>query len=80
MPGLNGKSKDWLVEVGGTASFQGRGTLEHSSGTSIFRVDAVDGHPDRFTIRIWAPGVNPEDAAPLYRASGALAGGQIVIK
>jgi hypothetical protein len=73
-------SFDWLVDVGGNASFQGRGTLGNSADTSIFQVNVVDGSPDRFTIEIWAPGANPGGAPSLYRASGAVAGGQIVVK
>jgi hypothetical protein len=73
-------SFDWLVDGGGSASFQGHGTFDNATGSSVFRVDGVDGSPDRFSIKIWAPGANPDADAPLYSASGALAGGQIVVK
>jgi len=48
-------------------------------------VDARDGDSaggslaDRFVIKIWAPGANPDVDEPLYKASGDLEGGKIKI-
>lgn len=55
------------------------------SGEYPFRVDARDGdfgggnQADRFTIKIWAPGTNPNTNQPIYKASGDLETGSIKI-
>jgi len=49
------------------------------------RVDGRDGDkdggslPDRFIIKIWEPGADPDVDELLYKASGDLGGGQIKI-
>lgn len=68
----------WLVvnRDGGSAQFRGEGRLGGEDGY-VFMVEATDGSPDRFRIRIWAV----EDASNVVYDSGDLAigGGSIVI-
>ncbi|MBI4012239.1 MAG: hypothetical protein HY359_08040 [Candidatus Rokubacteria bacterium] len=65
--------------------FQGSATIGGLNGLYPFRVDARDGdagggnQPDRFIIKIYAPGANPDNAAPIYKASGDVEGGTIDI-
>jgi len=48
-------------------------------------VDARDGdfgggdEPDRFIIKVWADGANPDPSHHVYKASGDLEGGNIII-
>ena len=50
-----------------------------------FRVEARDGDanegalPDRFVIKVWAPGEDPDVDELDYKASGEIQGGQIKI-
>jgi hypothetical protein len=60
-------------------------TIKNMEGLFPFRVDCRDGdanggtQPDRFIIRIWAPGADPDSDELIYKASGDLGGGQIKI-
>ncbi|MBI2039929.1 hypothetical protein HYT18_02555 [Candidatus Microgenomates bacterium] len=83
---LNSTGVDWLVIVNNNwAKFQGNATIKGLTGEYPFRVDARDGdfgggnQSDRFIIKIWSPGANPDLADPIYKASGDLMGGNIVI-
>ena len=42
----------WLVVSGRTATLQGRGIANGAGGYS-FRLQAVDGRPNQFAVRIW---------------------------
>ena len=42
----------WLVVTGKTANVQGTGIANGAAGYS-FRLQAIDGQPNRFAIRIW---------------------------
>ncbi len=84
--GFHVKSTDmeWLVVTNSNwAHFQGTATIGGLSGVHAFRVDARDsnggGQPDRFVIRIWAPGDDSDVDEPLYKASGDVEGGQVKI-
>jgi probable HAF family extracellular repeat protein len=83
---LHSSSMDWLVIVNSNwAKFKGTATIKDYEGIYPFRVDARDGdygggiEPDRFIIKIYAPGVDPDNEDPIYKASGDLIGGSIVI-
>lgn len=83
---LHSTGMEWLVVVNNNwAKFQGKATIKGLSGEFPFRVDARDGdygggnQADRFIIKIWTPGVNPDLADPIYKASGDLQGGNIII-
>lgn len=81
---LKSTGMDWLVVTNTNwAKFQGLGTVDGIDGKVPFRVEARDsdkiGQPDRFVIRIWTPGTDPDtDPAP-YKATGDVQGGQIQI-
>ncbi|MBT3942195.1 MAG: hypothetical protein HOF43_05730 [Chloroflexi bacterium] len=82
--GINLTSVDyeWLVLTNNNwAKFNGTATIKGLEGEFPFRVDARDGitQPDRFVIRIWAPGGDPDFDGLLYKASGDLGGGKIKI-
>ena len=68
---------EWLVVSGGRAELQGTGFVNRTGGYS-FRLIATDAHPDTFELRIWNS--SSSFAAPLYRVSGNLSGGNIVIR
>jgi hypothetical protein len=73
---------DWLVVTNSTwAKFQGLVTIDGLSGFFPVHVDARDSasQPDRFVIKIWAPGDDPSVDAPIYKASGDVGGGNIQI-
>ena len=82
---LHSGDYDWLVVTNTNwAKFQGLATIKgrESEGLFPFRVDSFDGDgtkPDRFIIRIWLPGADPDIGDPEYKASGDLGGGQIMI-
>lgn len=83
---LHSTDYDWLVVTNTNwAKFQGVATIDGLEGLHPFRVDARDGDAaggslaDRFVIKIWAPGADPDVDEPLYKASGDLAGGKIKI-
>ena len=67
------------------AKFQGVATIEGFEGLYPFRVDCRDGDKDsgtdadRFIIKIWEPGADPDVDENIYKASGDLSGGSIVI-
>lgn len=72
---------DWLVVTNSNwARFQGLATIDGAPGDYPFRVDARDGdtrggsQPDRFIIRIWAAGADPDLDEPIYKASGDVQG------
>jgi hypothetical protein len=83
---LHSSGMEWLVLVNNNrAKFQGTATIRGVDGAFPFRVDARDsdfggsGQPDRFSIKIWAPGANPDHNDPIHKASGDLEGGSIII-
>ncbi len=83
---LHSSSMDWLVIVNSNwAKFQGTAAIKDYEGVYPFRVDARDGdygggsQPDRFIIKVYAPGADPDNVDPIYKASGDLIGGSIVI-
>ena len=83
---LHSTDYDWLVVTNSNwAKFQGLATINGSGDLYPFRVDARDGdanggsHEDRFIIKIWASGDDPDVNDPIYKASGDLGGGQIKI-
>ena len=81
---LSSTEMEWLVVTNANwAKFQGTATISGASGVYPFRVDARDtdklGQPDRFVIKIWAPGADPDATSPIYKASGDVLGGQVVI-
>lgn len=76
---------DWLVVTNQNwAKFEGIATINRDSDLYPFRVDARDGktsgQADRFTIKVWAPGADPDADEPIYRASGDLGGGNVRIR
>ena len=83
---LHSNGIEWLVIVNNNwAKFQGTATIEGVDGIFPIRVDARDsdfggsGQPDRFSIKIWAEGANPDLDPPIHKASGDLEGGSIII-
>ena len=83
---LHSATYDWLVVTNNNwAKFQGFATINGSAELYPFRVDARDGDAaggslaDRFVIKIWAPGSDPDVDEPVYKASGDLGGGKIKI-
>ncbi|MEE9324712.1 MAG: hypothetical protein V3U90_04070 [Dehalococcoidia bacterium] len=69
------------------AKFHGTATIEGLEGLYPFRVDARDGDfgggsdpvPDRFIIKVWDSNADPDVDDPIYKASGDLQGGNIII-
>jgi dipeptidyl aminopeptidase/acylaminoacyl peptidase len=83
---LHSGDYDWLVVTNSNwAKFQGVATIKGMGGLFPFRVDCRDGdanggsEADRFVIKIWAPGADPDVDELIYKASGDLSGGQIKI-
>ncbi len=83
---LHSSDYDWLVVTNSNwAKFQGTATIDGYEGLHSFQVDARDGDAvggsltDRFVIKIWAPGDDPDVDEPIYKASGDLEGGKIKI-
>jgi hypothetical protein len=83
---LHSSGMEWLVIVNSNwAKFQGLATIKGLDGLFPFRVDARDGdfgggdQTDRFIIKVYAPGADPDTDEPIYKASGDLEGGNIVI-
>ena len=74
-------SFDWMVSSGGRAEIQGMGSVNRASGYS-FRLTATDGgSTDTFDLRIWNTTTSPASSfdAPLYKVSGVIVGGNIVV-
>ncbi len=79
---LKSAAMDWLVVTNSNwAHFQGVAEIEGREGLFPFRVDARDDKTgdDRFVLKVWAPGDNPNQNGIVYKASGDLSGGQIKI-
>lgn len=83
---FHSKDMEWLVVTNANwARFQGLGQIKGRSEVYRFRVDARDGdagggsQPDRFVIKIYGLGDDPDVADPAYKASGDVEGGQIKI-
>jgi hypothetical protein len=81
---LKSAAMQWLVVTNqNMAQFQGTATVNGSSATYPFSVQARDGdptgQPDRFVIKIYPAGSDPNTTTPLYKASGDVQGGSIVI-
>ena len=80
---LNTTDYEWLVVTNNNwARFQGVATINGGTDLYPFRVESRDGDTnlaDRFIIKIWAPGDDPDVDELLYKASGDLGGGQIKI-
>ena len=73
---------EWLVVTNSNwARFQGTATIDGLAGLHSFRVDARDSDNlgDRFVIKVWAPGDDPDRDEPVYKASGDVEGGQVKI-
>ena len=73
---------DWLVVTNNTwAKFRGLVTVDGVPGLHPVQVDARDStnQSDRFVIKIWSPGADPDVDDPVYKASGDLGGGNINI-
>jgi hypothetical protein len=67
---------DWLVTGGGRAEVQGTGYVNRTSGYS-FRLIATDATPDTFELRIWS--TTSSFDAPLYKLTGTVVSGNIVV-
>ncbi|MFC2069776.1 PKD domain-containing protein [Chloroflexota bacterium] len=80
---LHSGDYDWLVVTNTNwAKFQGLATISGSEELYPFRVEARDGDEsqlDKFIIKIWAPNADPDADELIYKASGELGGGNIVI-
>lgn len=83
---LHSSGMEWLVITNKNwAKFQGLATIKGLDGLYPFQVDARDGdfggrsQPDRFIIKVYPPGGDPDVDEPIYKASGDLKGGSIVI-
>lgn len=83
---LHSSGMEWLVIVNSNwAKFQGAATIKRFDGVFPFRVDARDGdhgggdEPDCFIIKVYAAGADPDKPDPIYKASGDLIGGSIII-
>jgi hypothetical protein len=88
---INANTISWLVIDGASQSegiFQGTASMvvDGMSTTNPFRITAVDGtrldasSPDHLTLRIYAPGANPDSATPLYQLSQPVVRGNIKIR
>ncbi len=82
---LKSTGLQWLVVTGSdVAYFQGTARVHGLEGDYTFRVKLRDGDangaPDRFAIRVYAPGADPDRDYAVYGASGDVPGGQIKIK
>ncbi len=74
---LSSTGFDWLVVTNQNwAKFRGLAKIQGSTGEYPFRVDARDGKSaeDRFVIKVWSPGADPDHDSPLYVASGTVQG------
>ncbi len=74
---LSSTGLDWLVVTNQNwAKFRGLAMIKGSTGEYPFRVDARDGKSaeDRFVIKVWSPGADPDHESPLYIASGTVQG------
>ena len=81
---LRSAAMEWLVVTNSNwAKFQGSARIDGSDEFYPFRVDARDGDSagttDRFIIKVYEPGADPDAADPVYKASGDVQGGQIKI-
>jgi len=83
---LHSTEMHWMVINGNWAKFQGYATINlHPDELFYFRVDARDGNldggnqPDRFVVKVWTSDQDPDLDDPVYRASGDLMGGNIII-
>ena len=83
---LHSADYEWLMITNTNwAKFRGLATIDGSGDLYPFHVDARDGdhnggnQTDRFVIKIWAPGADPDVDDPIYKASGDLGGGKIKI-
>jgi uncharacterized protein len=74
-----GKSINWLVVPGSTATFTGTGAVNGQSGY-FFKVQLANGKPDTFYLKIWT--VDSTGAEKVFfenQDSQAIAGGNILI-
>jgi len=83
---LHSSGMEWLVITNKNwAKFQGLATIKGLDGLYPFHVDARDGdfgggdQPDCFIIKVYPAGGDPDVDDPIYKASGDLEGGSIVI-
>jgi len=83
---LHSTGMEWLVITNNNwAKFQGLATIKGQDGLFAFHVDAQDGdfgggdETDCFIIKVWAPGADTETDESIYKASGDLQGGKIII-
>jgi len=74
---LSSSAFDWLVVTNDNwAKFEGTATIQGRTGLYPFKVEARDGGStgDRFIIKIWAPGADPDKDPLIYKASGDVQG------
>ena len=83
---LHSTEMHWMVINSNWAKFQGYATINsYPDGLFQFRVDARDGNlnggnqEDRFILKVWYEYQDPDTDDPVYRASGNLGGGNIII-
>jgi hypothetical protein len=83
---LHSTEMHWMAVNSNWAKFQGDATINlHPDELFYFRVDARDANlnggsqADRFIIKIWYDDQDPDVDDPVYRASGDLMGGNIII-
>ena len=83
---LHSTEMHWMVINNNWVKFQGYATIGlHPEQLFYFRVDARDGdqtgegEEDRFILKVWYDFQDPNTDDPLYRASGDLVGGNIII-
>jgi hypothetical protein len=85
---LHSSGMEWLVITNDNwAKFMGSATIKGVEGDFPFRVDARDGDfggrddTDKFIIKVYEASTDPDapDNDPIYKASGELIGGKIVI-
>ncbi len=83
---LHSTELHWMVINNDWAKFQGYATINlHPDELFYFRVDARDANsnggnqPDSFILKVWAADQDPHLDDPVYRVSGDLMGGNVVI-
>lgn len=68
------KSFDWLVINGSNAQLRGVGTV-NGAGTYQFLLTALDGRPDKLSLKIW----ETDPGSPIYVATARTLKGSIIV-
>ena len=69
----------WLiVDASNVAVFEG--TAKIGGQRHTFRVEVTDAATDRFELRVWAPGDDPNHDRPIHQATGDLSQGRVRIR